>query len=514
MRLPSPTPPLSVSEQLAEFDMWITASLGEIRDTERFQSELYGVVRIFEALHQRTNGFAETHHCSPEAVADALLKLVEAKPVEDASQILQEAASVLFLVTGKSDNNAKCQLPLHLRDKAKWTTYPRVRRTRGRTTLQNVSVPRVLQSKDYMQLVALLTGHPEQQARLLTEFVRFVLSDEKCVAQLWSIGRSYSFMKGFHHEKDLLTPLVVFQVRGSVSASGGHAPEDLLRQRFDEWGLRRNIDYNTTDVVLEQEPAAVRHAGREKTRAYDFVLPFRAEGWAQRVFIQCQFYAGDSGSVSHKNVDQTRTSRDKVRAHVKNPVFVEYVDGAGYFSSLNGDLETLFSMANTDSFFQVRTAAIRLRRSLQDIGFLTPLDLEHAIVRTDGTADSVVGLLSSEGYARSEIERCAEACRGAGRIVVPAQGRWSVLPERVPTVRRYLLLDTVACYGKKLDAAGNRPAGFLTVPGFGPFHGLKLAESAGIAIKIAPGLAMALSDSQTMLGDIQWLEEQRFLMSS
>jgi hypothetical protein len=41
-----------------------------------------------------------------------------------------------------------------------------------------------------------------------------------------------------------------------------------------------------------------------------------------------------------------------------------------------------------------------------------------------------------------------------------------------------------------------------------------LAESAGIAIKIAPGLAMALSDSQTMLGDIQWLEEQRFLMSS
>ena len=48
--------------------------------------------------------------------------------------------------------------------------------------------------------------------------------------------------------------------------------------------------------------------GREKSRAYDFVLPFKTAGWKPSLFVQSQFYAGDSGSVSHKNVDQTSTS--------------------------------------------------------------------------------------------------------------------------------------------------------------------------------------------------------------
>ena len=83
----------------------------------------------------------------------------------------------------------------------------------------------------------------------------------------------------------------------------------MLRSRMSEWGMDREIDFNTTDVVVAEEGSGKR----KKTRAYDFILPFNVNGWCQQLFVQCQFYAGDSGSVSHKNVDQTSTSRLKSR---------------------------------------------------------------------------------------------------------------------------------------------------------------------------------------------------------
>lgn len=157
----------------------------------------------------------------------------------------------------------------------------------------------------------------------------------------------YFTLKRFKKERDLLTPLVVFQIRGSVSASGGHKPEELLRERLTEWGLQKEVDFNITDANLKREETAEvsveeveeveeTKAVRKKTRSYDFVIPFKTSGWKPRIFIQCQFYAGDSGSVSHKNIDQTDTSRNYILSLLPNAHFVEYVDGAGYFSSLNG----------------------------------------------------------------------------------------------------------------------------------------------------------------------------------
>jgi hypothetical protein len=95
---------------------------------------------------------------------------------------------------------------------------------------------------------------------------------------------------------------------------------------------------------------------------------------------------------------------------VSDARFVEYVDGAGYFSSLNGDLKTLLSKPTTASFFQVRSAAIRLRRELQQVGFLVPLELEHAIFCSNGTRTNVYQWLIDEGYSEQEIERCLEDC--------------------------------------------------------------------------------------------------------
>ncbi|MBK8185711.1 MAG: hypothetical protein IPK63_23580 [Candidatus Competibacteraceae bacterium] len=537
-------PKISLDIQLLEFDVWITPSLGEIRDTEKFKEQMEAVVNTFEAIGSVTDKFKDVKDCHPIAIADTFIDLTRGKTEEEAGTILGALASVLYLVTGKSDNNAKCQLPLFLRDKARWDTFPVIRRRKEAVSLASGPIPRELKAEKYLGLVAALRTHPDHQKRLLEQFVSFLLNDDACVSQLWSIGYSYFMLKGFKKERDLLTPLVVFQVRGSVAASGGHDPEELLRTRLAEWGLQAGVDYNTSDVVLTEvlkllgttpvveevqaEPADDDDEEREKkvevtqeeegkvkvkTRAYDFILPYQVSGWKPKVFIQSQFYAGDSGSVSHKNVDQTSTSRKTVQDILANARFVEYVDGAGYFSTLNRDLKHLLNMTNTASFIQVRSAAVRLRRELQHVGFLTPLEVEHAIFRSDGSPAAVRKVLKDEGYADVEIERSIGDCARRG-LVVTDRGKLTVTATRRDVARRYLLLDVAARLGAAPATPSEKLAGCLLVPGYGPFHGIKLDQLVTEAIRVAPSLKGDLDQSQIMLADIRWLCEQELAMSS
>lgn len=544
MKLTIPILPLDA--QLGEFDVWITPSLGEIRDTEKFKEQMEAVVKTFEVIGKVTDKFKDAKDCQPVAIADTFIDLTREMSEKDAEAILGALAAVLFLVTGKSDNNAKCQLPLFLRDKARWDNFPAIQRRNRTVSLGFGPIPRELKAEKYLRLVAALNTHPDHQKRLLEQFVSFLLNDDACVSQLWSIGHSYFTLKTFKRERDLLTPLVVFQVRGSVAASGGHDPEVLLRTRLAEWGLQAGVDYNTNDVVLtevlnllgttpvvkliEAEPANKDDEQREeeievmpreggnvevkvKTRAYDFILPYQVSGWKPKIFIQSQFYAGDSGSVSHKNVDQTSTSRNAVQEMLSDARFVEYVDGAGYFSTLNQDLKHLLNMANTASYTQVRSAAIRLRRELQHVGFLTPLEVEHAVFRSDGSSAAVRKVLDDEGYTDTEIKRSLGDCTTRGLVVDNGKGELTVSPARRDIARRYLLLDVAARLGKTPAAPGEKLTGCLLVPGYGPFHGIKLDELVTEAIQIAPKLKSDLSQSQIILADIRWLCEQGMAMS-
>jgi len=349
-----------------------------------------------------------------------------------------------------------------------------------------------------------------------------LLNDPAYVSQLWSIGHSYFALKSFGKEKDFLSPLVAFKVRGSVAATGGHDPEVLLRDRLIEWGLKTDVDYNPSDVTLAtikqilgiDKPCSAKatDAKKVKSRAYDFVLPFKTPGTFRRVFVQSQFYAGDSGSVSHKNVDQTATSRNALRAISPDAVLVEYVDGAGYFSSLNGDLEKLLEMDGTE-FCQIRSTPIRLRRELQHVGFLMPLELQQATFRaTDPTREKVATILASEGYGEGEIARCLTDAleRGligedGGKLTVPATER--------DKVRRYLLLDVAAIKGEPPASETEPLTGALMVPGYGPFHGIKLDELVKTAKSAAPGLATDISNSETLMADLRWLTEQKIALS-
>ena len=524
-----PRRPLTLPEQLAEFDVWITASLGEIRDTDKFREQMDAVVGTFDAMCAATANFKKEKDCEPTRIADSFVDLIKGKSADEAGGVLESLAAVLFLVTGKSDNNAKCQLPLFLRDVAKLPNLPVVRKKNGGVVISYAEIPRELKAERYLGLVAALGSEPDLQKQLLEQFVGFLLSDAACVAQLWSVGYSYAMLKGLGKERDLLSPLVVFQVRGSVAASGGHDPEEMLRARLKEWGLQAGIDFNESDVVLEEllrlgaasggtagaggasprpAPAAADpEKAQAKTRAYDFALPCRVPGWHPQLLVQSQFYAGDSGSVSHKNVDQTSTARKAVHDVLPTARFVEYVDGAGYFSTLNRDLKHLLNMPNTADFFQVRSAAIRLRRELQAVGFLTPLEIEHAIVRTSGSVKEVEKLLKAEGYDAKEIARGIASAVDAKALNQPSKDKLAVTRARREIVRRYLLLDTAAVMGTA-PAASDRTSGYLLVPGYGPFHGLKLDQLISESIKLAPGLRDDLRDSEVVLADIRWLCEQ------
>jgi len=509
-----PTTKLNIVTSLAEFDIWITSSLGGIKETERFQQEMEKVVGIFDAMGASTNNFARVEDCRPEAITDTFIKQIEGQSKQASEAKLQALASVLFLVSGKSDNNAKCQFPLHLRDVARWHNLPRIKGSKKAKRLVFDKLPRVLTASQYMKRVASLGAYQDHQKRLLQGFINFILSDSACISQLWGIGHSYFRLKSLKKERDLLTPLVVFQVRGSVSASGGHQPEEDLRKRLLEWGLRKNIDYNTTDVNLlpaVAETAASKQRKIAKQRGYDFVLPYQTPNWTanwgQRIFIQCQFYAGDSGSVSHKSLDQTKASRQYVLSLAPDARFVEYVDGAGYFSALNGDLKKLLEMSTTSSFFQVRSAAIRLRRELQHLGFLMPLELEHAIIRCHGDRAKAESYLTSDGYSQPEINRCFHDCIQRALIKVEDNDRLSLTPERRIVARRYFMLDVVAQCGKSPSSASQRLGGYLMVPGYGPFYGMKLNEIVSEALGLAPSLREDWSNPETITGDIRLCDE-------
>lgn len=505
MRLPRPDD--SIQSQLNEFDVWITPSLGEVADTDRFSEELALLSMAFDIIGKATSEFESVHNCRPEAIADVLAGLLEGKSVLEKKNVLEAVASTLFTVAGKSDNNFKCQFPIFLRDTANWSEIP-VRNTRNQT-MATMALPRVLKSKRFVSLVTDM-GDSHIEARLLRQFFSFLLNDDRAINQFWALGHSYFAMKQFGRELDLLAPIVIFRVRGSVMASSGHEPERVLRKLLEEWGLRSDIDFNSKDVIV----AGPEQDSETKTRAYDFVLPYRTpgwyEGWNHRLFVQCQFYAGDSGSVSHKNVDQTRSSRESINSIIEDAKFIEYVDGAGYFSSLNSDLRKLLAYEDTYGVFQIRTAPIRLRAYFDQLGFLTPLRIEQTIAQGAKSQEEIKQRLLVDGFRANEIERAMADC--VERSLLSASGRgFGLLPERREIVRGYFLLDRAVEQSEPLGYKWL--PGKVLVPGYGPFHGVDVDHLARVLTQSSSVFSEEFSDSTTLLSDIKRLAEQGYIMA-
>jgi hypothetical protein len=517
MKLPPAPSNLTILQRLEEFEVWLTPYSGEIRLTTKFADALAASVRAFEWLCEATNNFADEAALTHEFLRDEVMRQINGRSAPDAKQILLDLVGVLFMATGKAGNSAKVQLPVFLKNVLKRTTLPRTFGRKNRR-IEQAAFSAEIDMPMYMGWVANLDHSPSDQRSLLDIFLRFVLNERIYLTQLWSLGHSYASLWQSGRGESLLSPFVVFQVRGSVAASSGHEPERNLRELLGQWGLQAGVDFNTNDVILKDD--TIEELGRElndeekvKTRAYDIVLPYKTPGWRPRVLIQCQFYAGDSGSVAHKTVDQVTASRRETSGLLRDGVlFVEYLDGAGVLGSLSSDLRSIMAMANTAFVLQMRTIPVRIRRAMQEIGYLTPLEVEHAILSAGPDRLSVIAALVGDGYDRREVERVIAFGQANNLFDRPNGEHIAVRADRKDQARAYFVLDIVALSGRAVDVATSSLPGFISIPGYGPYFGLEDSAAKATAVDVVPGFAADWPDDATFQADVMQLAQRNFVM--
>ena len=523
---------LTVDERVNEFDSWLTPQLHDIKGTEKFQSELHGIAMVIKCLSNSLKNFNSIEDCSLPLIRDAVLAATNEvlnHPANfnlenSAAEFLQSFFGLLFLATGATDNNLKNHFTIKLRQDGVLPCFPE-KSGRANVTFKMKEFGNTITSKDVATKLARVlvasrdrnivwktlteTGVnlEESAATLLFEYISLIVSGRGEIEQFWMLCKS--FMQGLLISEDaaysLITPAVIFKVRGSVSATAGHLPEQILRDKLIQIGLEPGYDFNTMDAVIGVERVLEGDEVKQKTRAYDFILPFKREGWERKIFIQSQFYAGDSGSVSHKVVDQTVSSRQYTTSLYPDARFVEYLDGAGYYAALRGDLLHMMRMTNTHSFIQVRSLWIRLRRELQLIGFITPVEVEHAILRTaDGDLYAVRIMLQYEGYSNDEISRSISYAVEKGFIFQNA-GKLTISPNRKALARRLFIIDTIACIGSVILSA-EQLSKSISIPGYGAAFGVIQSI---LASRIEKEIKYEKISIPDYMSDMEWLLEEK-----
>ena len=531
---------LDTPEQLAEFDQWLTAKLERIKDSKKFNSEIEALCQCIETISPHLNDFSSYQDCTVENICDAVVIASRqfvvgesfAKDEQHVSVFYEAFFNLLFLTSGATDNNLKNHFLIQLKEDDVKPFIPKRGSSRKIIKFTLKELPSTIKS-DFIarSLASCFVGSYETYSSevkteptfdlmfylrlLLKEYISLILEDEEETKQFWAICRSYTELNSFTASDDLgkylLNACTIFKVRGSVSATGGHITEDILREKLLTMGLQPNSDFNTNDVTIGEEEIVEDGKRKKKTRAYDFILPYKIDNWEPKpkLFIQSQFYAGDSGSVSHKVVDQTHSSRTFTLANYANARFVEYLDGAGYYASLRGDLKHMLAFDNTASFFQVKSILVRLRRELQHICFLTPIELEHAIITSEqGLKESVFHSLELDGYPKEEIERITLVCIELGYISesIDKNGTKLIISvERSEITRRLLILDIAANYASTISDEQRKSMKYLLVPGYGANYGIIESELTNLVCSICKQITIS---APVFASDIEWLLDE------
>lgn len=531
---------LDTPEQLAEFDQWLTAKLERIKDSKRFNSEIEALCQCIETISPHLNDFSSYQDCTVENICDAVVSASRqfvvgesfAKDEQHVSVFYEAFFNLLFLTSGATDNNLKNHFLIQLKEDDVKPFIPKRGSSKKIIKFTLKELPSTIKS-DFVakSLASCFVGSHETYFSevkteptfdlmfylrlLLKEYISLILEDEEETKQFWAICRSYTELNSLTASDDLgkylLNACTIFKVRGSVSATGGHITEDLLREKLLTMGLQPNSDFNINDVTIGEEEIVEDGKRKKKTRAYDFILPYKVDNWEPKpkLFIQSQFYAGDSGSVSHKVVDQTHSSRTFTLANYANARFVEYLDGAGYYAALRGDLKHMLAFDSTASFFQVKSILIRLRRELQHICFLTPIELEHAIITSEqGLKESVFHSLELDGYPKEEIERITLVCIELGYIseTIDKNGTKLIISvERSEITRRLLILDIAANYASTVSNEQRKSMKYLLVPGYGANYGIIESELTNLVCSICKQITIS---APVFASDIEWLLDE------
>lgn len=493
---------------MLEFDDWLTPRQVNFKTTHEYLDQIDSIMKSIEILATHFNNFDSLDNWTIDALMGALesesLSAVDPEnflhSLDQIDKLHYDFFNLLFLATAKADNNLKAQYFSHLRANRAPIDFPFIRFNAGKSPKFTITFkprpqtnPVKKLSKELANCVTVFSEKFERHVEgevahalyrsFLREYLLLILEEEEDLLQLWAICRAYQFMKdgtdretlnGENPGRLLIAPSVLYKIRGSVTAKGGHLNEEVMRERLSELGLQRGSDFNVVDVIVRDDALKETENSKEKTRAFDFVIPFQTPGRSHgnSLFIQAQFYAGDSGSVSHKVVDQTSTSRLHTKNVVDSPRFVEFVDGAGYSGPLRGDLELILRFEDTSSFAQIKSILIRIRRELQAIDFITPVEIAHAIFLTEEpTRTEIHKHLSGDGYSDGEIERALNRALELNQVVL--NGIYLTIEDSlIPISRRMLALDLIALNGSKLNLEIEDQIDYLLVPGYGPSFGL------------------------------------------
>lgn len=495
----------SLEEKMSEFDLWITPTLGDIRDTPQFGTNLNLLKKGFELLTTVTNNFSSPNSCSSSSLAIGVSRAIADANEQTSLSTLEAICNVLLLATGKTDNNLKCQYPILLRNTYNVVAYPK-QTSRGWVSQ---ALPRTLSIDEVTKLIVRLKEKEEIQHLFISSYIHLIVSDETYAKQLWTLGNAYVVQKQSDTENYFLSSMVIFQSRGSITATQGHIPETKLREYMSDWGLKAGFDYNLQDVEIGELLEGIPVDAKVKKRKYDFIIPYQSRNSGAKVFIQSQFYAGDSGSVSHKVVDQTDSSRAVTLRKYPQAVFIEYLDGAGYFSSLNGDLRKMLSKPTTKDFIQIKTAPIKLRRELQRVNFLTNLEIEHAILRSSGKLSEIMDILRGEGYSETEIDFAVAHAIRNNHINYVDSNNLSIKELRYSIVSKYCLLDLLANHGNPIP--DDQGASSLIVAGYSHSWGMSQVELVRIALEEVPNIQALWNSMLSPFEDIQWLLDNEFI---
>lgn len=531
---------LNTSEQLAEFDQWLTAKLERIKDSDKFNYEIEALCKCIDTISVYLDYFSNHEFCTVQNICDAVISassvLVSGNSfIEDEQRVsifYESFFNLLFLTSGATDNNLKNHFLIQLKEDDVKPFIPKKVSSNKEIKFTLRELPSTTKS-DFIakSLASCFVGSHEMYSSkvrteptfdlmlylnlLLNEYVNLILEDQEETKQFWAICHSYIDLNSRNAVEGLgrylLNACTIFKVRGSVSATSGHIPEDLLRKKMVDIGLRPNSDFNINDVTIGEEEVIVNGKRKKKTRAYDFILPYAIADWAPKpkLFIQSQFYAGDSGSVSHKVVDQTESSRMFTLKKYENARFVEYLDGAGYYAALRGDLQHMLSFDSTANFFQVKSILIRLRRELQHINFLTPIEFEHAILASkEGLKSSVFKFLEADGYPREEIERIASVCinlKYVHRYAYDYDEKLTISLDRRDIARRLFILDLAANNASAISEEQRKSMKYILVPGYGKNHGILESDLTAIVCSTCKQIKI---DASTFISDIEWLLDE------
>lgn len=534
MRLPPEK--IETHEQLAEFDQWLTAKLERIKDSEKFTSEIKSLCNCVQHIAPFLDNFSNYKICQIDNLCNAVVRASDKffngndfnEDELNVATFYDSFFNLLFLTTGATDNNLKNHFLIKLKEDDIEPLIPKRSFGKKNIKFQLSAIPSTAKSDTIAKLLAgcyvgsraeyseIVKTEPAFDLQVyltifLKEYISLILEETDEVLQFWAICHSYMELNKLSQEVDLgkylLSSCTIFKVRGSVSASGGHITEDILRQKLQVIGLRPELDYNTTDVKIGEQELVEEGKRRKKTRAYDFILPYKVDGWEPKtkLFIQSQFYAGDSGSVSHKVVDQTQSSRQFTLEKYPNARFVEYLDGAGYYAALRGDLEHMLTFSDTASFFQLKSVLVRLRREFQNIFYLTPIELEHAVLTIENcTRKDVFNALLADGYPEEEIQRSQDVSVGLGYLSVEDEVV-RIANDRLPIARRLLILDIAASNARKITDEERNTQKFLLIPGYGSNIGILESELSKAVCEKAKAIQITPFD---FASDIEWLLDE------